>query len=333
MSSEIGSLSNDTVPISSWEIFPPNASYLKEILQYCGCSTFGSLLKLEKREELNKIFDFVKEMAEDMTSEERIKILGVFKNNPQKLRILPGLEDVFTNFLKHLRKLKGLSQTDNDSDNLLGSRKKRATKQNNKEIDEDVTVFTVSRQLEDWVKSISIDDETLQKRLRLCSKEVFSECYTVKSSNDGLRCVCQICYSEIVLPKKTMANRVSLSISNVTRHIKNCWLKPDFKPPQDGAQDNFNGAQKKLASYFQPNQSNPISSPSCTEPTAVDLVEEERVENLLPPPDGCIHFHSETAECSDFRANATKRLKLENQISRISTKQSSSKNLHQPAGI
>ena len=92
------------------------------------------------------------------------------------------------------------------------------------------TVVSLSRQLDEWVKLKSIDKEILQKCLQLCNKEEFADSYTIKQSNDELRCVCQICYTELVLPKKVMANRVSLSISNVTRHIKNCWLKPDFKP-------------------------------------------------------------------------------------------------------
>ena len=59
----------------------------------------------------------------DMDDDERKRILGVFKNNPQKIRILPGLEDVFEKFLNHLRKLKGLNQTGNN--NLRGTTQKQ----------------------------------------------------------------------------------------------------------------------------------------------------------------------------------------------------------------
>ena len=75
---------------------------------------------------------------------------------------------------------------------------------------------------------------------------------------------------------KNMTSKIGLS--NVTRHIKNCWLKPDFQFKQ-------RGKQRSVHNYFQQSKPRPPFQ-LCF----ADIVEKERMHNMSRPPEGTVHF-------------------------------------------
>ena len=121
------------------------------------------------------------------------------------------------------------------------------------------------------------------------------------------------------------------SFVNIQYHApyQNCWLKPTFKLKQDGKQS--------LLNFKIIKPSDQVTAPILTRPTLiVDLVEEERIQNMVPPAEETVHFNVDGEESSGSNSSegqkATKRMKLESEITRIAGTHTVSKNLHQPAG-
>ncbi len=71
-------------------MFPQSGQYLKNIMKSSGYETIESILKLRYREELNKMFDFIKSVSDII--EDKEEMFGVFKSNPNKVTLIPGLE-------------------------------------------------------------------------------------------------------------------------------------------------------------------------------------------------------------------------------------------------
>ncbi len=71
-------------------MFPQSGQYLKNIMKSSGYETIESILKLRHQEELNKMFDFIKSVSDII--EDKEEMFGVFKSNPNKVTLIPGLE-------------------------------------------------------------------------------------------------------------------------------------------------------------------------------------------------------------------------------------------------
>lgn len=214
---------NDAIPEAAWSVFPENGKYLKKILvDYGGYSTRKSLLKLENPIEVENLFEFVRDMAEDIDDEnERKELLGVFHKNPKKLKILPGLVDVFQAFIQN-NKSEQMHGKKSRSHQTVSSNSERPVSTSDGEIDPSVTSSSLIEQLEKWV-SCKIEENYLQEKLQNCSKENFSSTFSLNISKK--ECVCLVCERTLLMPKKISSGKTKLSISNVTRHMKNCWLK------------------------------------------------------------------------------------------------------------
>ena len=88
--------------------FPESGAYVKNIMIFCGYKTPEASTKLNDPKELNKMSKTVIELQELVPDHEKDKMFGIFRRNPSLLKILPGIEIEFKNFVKisSIRKLK-----------------------------------------------------------------------------------------------------------------------------------------------------------------------------------------------------------------------------------
>ena len=89
---------NDAIPPHLWNILPPNAFYLRNIMEFAGYQTRESVIRLKHPEELQKMFNFVIELYDVI--EDKKGCFGIFASKTEKLRVLPGLEPTFLMPLK-----------------------------------------------------------------------------------------------------------------------------------------------------------------------------------------------------------------------------------------
>ena len=92
------------IPENIWALIPPRGAYLIEIMKFCGYDEVDSVLLLREEDERTKMFDFIKEMVDIVDDKE--KTFGIFATVPEKVRILPGVERKFEDFLDEVQKLK-----------------------------------------------------------------------------------------------------------------------------------------------------------------------------------------------------------------------------------
>ena len=59
-------------------------------MKICGYETPESIAKLRCKEEQDNMFEFIKSMTEMI--EDKDGMFGMFKGNPQKVMLLPGLK-------------------------------------------------------------------------------------------------------------------------------------------------------------------------------------------------------------------------------------------------
>ena len=85
------------LPQEIWNLLPKSAEYLKNIMKFSGYETIDAILRLESKENLQEMFDFVI-MMKDVIDDPR-EIFGIFISKPEKVTILPGLRPVIENFL------------------------------------------------------------------------------------------------------------------------------------------------------------------------------------------------------------------------------------------
>ena len=78
------------VPEQLWDIIPPAGNYIKNIMKFSGYETIDSVATLKRKDELDKMFRFVRSMSEIV--EDKSQIFGIFSKNPQRVMVIPGLE-------------------------------------------------------------------------------------------------------------------------------------------------------------------------------------------------------------------------------------------------
>ena len=128
-------------------------------MKFSGFDTRSSVIRLKNPEELNAMFQFAIEMADDLSSEERRNIFGVFHSNPKKLRMLPGLKDSFFSFIRLVEGKPAIETPLKDSSKRklsLGSQEKdnrttQKTAKINKIIAVKQTVADVKSRMEKWL--------------------------------------------------------------------------------------------------------------------------------------------------------------------------------------
>ena len=102
-------MNSQEIPKNIWGLIPSCGEYLIEIMKFSGYDEIDSVLQLKEDEERKKMFDFVKEMIDVV--EDRDKTFGIFATVPDKVRVLPGLEKKFEDFLNAVEKLRNPKKT------------------------------------------------------------------------------------------------------------------------------------------------------------------------------------------------------------------------------
>ena len=77
---------------------------IKNCLIFSGYQTINAFIKLEREDEVKKMFEFgimMKDIVED-----REKMFGIFAIKPESIMILPCLKPVFEKFVQGVKKLK-----------------------------------------------------------------------------------------------------------------------------------------------------------------------------------------------------------------------------------
>ena len=83
-----------TISEEMWNTLPPKASYIKNMLKYCGYETPEAVSKLAEDGELEKVFEFMKSISSIV--EDKKEVFGIFHQDPQKLTMLPGLKVIIS---------------------------------------------------------------------------------------------------------------------------------------------------------------------------------------------------------------------------------------------
>ena len=99
-------ISCETLPEELWELLPNNAEYLKNIMKFSGYETFESVIRLQNKDEIQKMFDFVIMMKSVV--ENSHEMFGIFSTIPEKVMILPGLVPVFEKFIQSVQEYRSL---------------------------------------------------------------------------------------------------------------------------------------------------------------------------------------------------------------------------------
>lgn len=75
-------------------------------MKLAGYETMSSVVKLDSKLEREKMINFTISVYEGLDDEQRRRVFGIFYKIPGKLKILPGLEIVFDEFIQSVKRLK-----------------------------------------------------------------------------------------------------------------------------------------------------------------------------------------------------------------------------------
>ena len=192
--------------------FPESGTYLKKIMIFCGYKTPGAIVKLKDQKEIAKMFSTVIELEELIPEHERDQMFGIFGRNPSLLKILPGIEPEFQNFVRKVENLL-LGKTSAELRPVsepISNEEKPTGKHRPSNAD-------LTGRLRRWFqKELPIRDEDV-------SIETAMSTFTFKENDNGsFTFNCLKCNTPCIIPN---AEPTKFSISNATRHItKKCWL-------------------------------------------------------------------------------------------------------------
>lgn len=108
-------LNYETIPSELWNIFPTHGNYIVELLKFAGYQSRETILKLKDPDEKRKWLTFVAEHSFLMDETEKKKTFGIFAKKPEFVKIIPGLETVFTRFIKSVEDLIPKASTRNST--------------------------------------------------------------------------------------------------------------------------------------------------------------------------------------------------------------------------
>ena len=173
------------IPENIWALIPPRGAYLIEIMKFCGYDEVDSVLLLREEDERTKMFDFIKEMVDIVDDKE--KTFGIFATVPEKVRILPGVERKFEDFLDEVQKLKNPVR--------------KVGKENRKRKNTDPETKKSNKKTEKQPRTETVESLTFQMDKWLLKKKM-SKAFHISSSDDGNFVFnCDECGSEKKLPK------------------------------------------------------------------------------------------------------------------------------------
>ena len=170
-------------------------------MKFCGYDEVDSVLLLREEDERTKMFDFIKEMVDIVDDKE--KTFGIFATVPEKVRILPGVERKFEDFLDEVQKLKNPVR--------------KVGKENRKRKNTDPETKKSNKKTEKQPRTETVESLTFQMDKWLLKKKM-SKAFHISSSDDGNFVFnCDECGSEKKLPKDVSGKS---SCSNAQKHYK-----------------------------------------------------------------------------------------------------------------
>jgi hypothetical protein len=297
-------LNYDPIPDNLWRLIPPQGSYLKKIMMWCGYENRDAIVKLKDKGELNKMFKFVTDRLELIDN--KTEMFGVFAKNPLMVTILPGLESNFKRFLSKVENLVPKKPPANTVEKTVSKKSLKAasggessSSSADKEKPTSITSATdLSKRLVSWcqkkvseIEGFDISEDDIQKSFRLIQKGDRKYEFTCQRTK---------CHEIFAL---AYSNN-SVKLSNVHRHILNCWLKKsDHKPVFGSSQPKaapsseiFFGQQKKRNGDSNSSSSKRSKNESITLHQDVDAYDHHM--NRGPPPANAIDFDTSVKQYS-----------------------------------
>ena len=194
----------DIIPNNLWNIFPPNGQYLRNLMEFTGYQSRVAILSLRHDQELKNMLQFAIDMHEGLDEEDKKKIFGPFSKVPQKLRILPGLDKTFKQFLKLVEDL----NPDKKSVALREARvSEKAPRKKKKEARSAPyqTVETLTKKMVKWFKKKGQQD--------------VEDKFEIVLSHNLFSGKCKVCGTDIDI--------IGFSLSNFQKHsAMSCWMNP-----------------------------------------------------------------------------------------------------------
>ena len=194
-------VSPDTIPGELWNVFPPNGSYIRHLLEFCGYQSRNSILQLRNAVEFNSMIDFAKQMHSAISLDERRKIFGIFCDSPEKLCILPGLKETFKSFLAMVE-----GKTTSSSKSQGKTAKKKVIQEKRESNSPYMTVEKLSVQMDNWCKKRDYNGERR---------------FEIITSHNKFSANCLVCNTPPI-------DLIGNSLCNFQKHIREtCWLNKE----------------------------------------------------------------------------------------------------------
>ena len=181
-------------------------------MKYGAYDSIDSVLTLEEEAEQIKMFDFIRDMVELI--DDKQKVLGIFADVPEKLRILPGLDRKFKDFLAAVKNLK--LPTNSENRKRKGSKDEKETEAKTKKTDKPEKKEPTTE---------SEETVTLQMRRWFKKKNLIKNFHITTSSDGSFVFNCDECGSE----KKLSKHEGKTSCSNAQNHYKVVYVKTLLK--------------------------------------------------------------------------------------------------------
>ncbi len=224
------------IPEHAWNYLPKEAEYIRNCLKFCGYNNIDAIIKLEKEEEVKKMFDFVVKMKHAVRDRE--KVFGIFESNPEDIMVLPGLQPFFDKFVQGVKRLKKTGKDPNKLDvksRTIVKAKKRIVPK----VVQIPRVEDIEQQMRNWMSKHEV-------------KEQFKIQTTENPANFEYSCHTCSWKGQIVLDSEG-----KVCLSNVQRHYrKNRCLN---RPSSSNASST--SSSKKMQNFYKPIDSLPKAQP------------------------------------------------------------------------
>eukprot|EP00794_Sanderia_malayensis_P019186 gene19186-21108_t len=201
------------IPQDVWNIIPSSGDYLRNVIEFSGYVTREAIIRLKDKDELEKMFAFVRSMHE--TVDDKNAMFGIFSKNPERVTLLPGLQISFERFLDAIEQLPETDESKAEVKYRKTQPKHETPLTDSQKI---VCIDILKSRMEDWIYRQESAREKLDE-MQIKPENTFA--IAEISGSNNLLFQCLICQTRIAM----QTSKGSLSLSNARRHlVKRCWL-------------------------------------------------------------------------------------------------------------
>ena len=223
----------DIIPDYLWNIFPSSGQYIRHLMKFAGYQSRKAILSLTNKEEMKTMLQFAIDMNGCMDADEKKRVFGIFAKSPEKLQILPGLQETFNSFLKSVEDLTSVKKKSTNSAPNKIVRKEKKTIRAPYE-----TVETLTEKMVNW-----------------CSKKGFKgeQKFTIKHLYNKFSALCLVCGIDIEI--------IGFSLSNIQKHITmRCWMNPEAMTKKKKRGQIRDSSTSSISSYLIKTTKHPTTS-------------------------------------------------------------------------